>query len=261
MTPSLDDDLRLALALAGEADAITMQAFRRADLRVETKPDLTPVTEADRGVEQALRARIAAERPGDAVVGEEFGGSGDASRRWYLDPIDGTKNFVRGIPVFATLIGLQRDGEMVVGVCSAPGLGARWWAQRGGGAFADGRRIAVSRVASLGDAQLSYDTVPGFEEHGLGEQFLALARRCRRTRGFGDFWSHVLVAEGAVDVAVEPEVNPWDLAPLQVIVEEAGGRFTDLGGTARIDGGSAVSSNGLLHGEVLAALARNAGKE
>jgi histidinol-phosphatase len=254
MTPSLDDDLRLALELAGFADAITMAAFRSAELLVETKPDLTPVTEADRGVERELRARIAAERPGDAVVGEEFGSSGESSRRWYLDPIDGTKNFVRGVPVFATLIGLQRDGEMVVGVCSAPALGTRWWASRSGGAYADGRRIHVSAVRRIDDAHLAYDDVRGFEAAGLGERFLDLARRCWRSRGFGDFWSHVLVAEGAVDVAVEPEVNPWDLAPLQVIVEEAGGRFSDLRGVARIDGGSAVSSNGLLHDDVLAAL-------
>jgi histidinol-phosphatase len=256
MSWSVDDDLRLALELADIADAITMQAFRRADLRVETKPDLTPVTEADRGVEQALRARIESARRGDAVVGEEFGATGESARRWFLDPIDGTKNFVRGIPVFATLIGLEQDGEVVAGVCSAPALRARWWASRGGGAFADGRRIAVSGVAQLGDAQLSYDSVPGFEEEGLGAQFMSLARRCWRSRGFGDFWSHVLVAEGAVDVAVEPAVSPWDLAPLKVIVEEAGGRFTDLSGAARIDGGSAVSSNGLLHDDVLAALRR-----
>ena len=254
MTPSLDDDLRLALDLADVADAITLGAFRSADLRVETKPDLTPVTEADRGVERALRARIEVARPGDAVVGEEFGSSGESSRRWYLDPIDGTKNFVRGVPVFATLIGLQRDGEMIAGVCSAPALRMRWWASRGGGAFADGRRLHVSAIAALGDAQLSYDSVSGFEEAGLGERFLELTRRCWRTRGFGDFWSHVLVAEGAVDLAVEPVVSPWDLAPLQVIVEEAGGRFTDLSGAARIDGGSAVSTNGLLHDEVLACM-------
>jgi histidinol-phosphatase len=253
---SPDDDLHLALELADVADAMTTAAFRRSDLRVETKPDLTPVTEADRAVESALRERIESARPGDAVVGEEFGSSGESSRRWFLDPIDGTKNFVRGVPVFATLIALQQDGEVVAGVCSAPALHSRWWAARGSGAFADGRRIHVSAVNHLGDAQLSYDSVPGFEEEGLGERFLALARRCWRTRGFGDFWSHVLVAEGAVDVAVEPVVNPWDLAPLAVIVEEAGGRFTDLRGATRIDGGSAVSSNGLLHDTVLAALAR-----
>ena len=254
MAPSLEDDLRLALDCADVADRITLAAFRSESMRVESKADLTPVTEADRGTERALRERLAAERPGDAVVGEEFGVEGSGSRRWYLDPIDGTKNFVRRIPVFATLIGLEEDGEIVAGVCSAPALGMRWWASRGGGAFAGGRRLAVSGVDRLDAAQLSYDSVPGFEEHGLGAQFLALARRCQRTRGFGDFWSHVLVAEGAIEAAVEPEVNPWDLAPLKVIVEEAGGRFTDLRGAARIDGGSAVSSNGLLHDAILAAL-------
>src|SRR5579884_2811531 len=152
MAPPLDDDLRLAMELADAADAITMQAFRRADLRIDTKPDMTPVTEADRGVEEMLRARIAAVRAADAVVGEEFGASGESPRCWYLDPIDGTGNFVRGMPVFATLIALQVDGGSAVGVCSAPALRMRWWAARGGGAFADGRRIAVSRIARVEDA-------------------------------------------------------------------------------------------------------------
>lgn len=252
---SLDDDLHLALELAYVADALTMAAFRRRGLRVETKADRSPVTEADRRVEEALRERIALARPGDAVVGEEYGSdaaAAGATRRWFLDPIDGTRNFVRGIPVFATLIGLEEDGDIVVGVCSAPGMHARWWAARDMGAYESGRRIRVSDVASLDAAQLSYDSLSGFDAKGLGEPFLALARRCARTRGFGDFWSHVLVAEGAVEIGVEPEVKPWDLAPLKVIVEEAGGRFTDLAGAARIDGGSAVSSNGLLHDEVLA---------
>ena len=248
------NDLELALQLADIADRITLAAFRGESIRVESKADHTPVTDADRGTERALRDRLAEMRPGDAVVGEEYGVQGDAPRRWYLDPIDGTKNFVRRIPVFATLIGLEEDGVMVAGVCSAPALGMRWWASRGEGAYANGRRVEVSGVDRLDEAQLSYDSVPGFEEHGLGAQFLALARRCQRTRGFGDFWSHMLVAEGAIEFAVEPEVKPWDLAPLQVIVEEAGGRFTDLAGAARIDGGSAVSSNGLLHDAVLAAL-------
>ncbi len=254
--PGLDEDLQLALELADVADAITLAGFRGESMHVEAKPDRTPVTDVDRGAERALRERLASARPDDGVVGEEFGVSGSASRRWYLDPIDGTKNFVRRIPVFATLIGLEVDGEIVAGVCSAPALGQRWWASRGAGAFADGRRIAVSGVDRLDAAQLSYDSLPGFEEHGLGEAFLGLARRCARTRGFGDFWSHVMVAEGAIEIAVEPEVKPWDLAPLKVIVEEAGGRFTDLGGAARIDGGSAVSSNGLLHAAVLEALGR-----
>ncbi len=253
---ALEDDLQLALDLADAADAISMARFRSASLQVETKPDMTPVTEADRAVETMLRERIAAARPGDAVVGEEFGssGGGGVSRRWYLDPIDATGNYARGVPVFATLIALVVDGTSAVGVCSAPALQARWWASRGGGAYERGRAIHVSAVRHLGDAHLSYDDVRGFSSRGIGDRFLALARDCWRSRGFGDFWSHMMVAEGGVDVAVEPEVNPWDLAPLQVIVEEAGGRFTDLSGAARIDGGSAVSSNGLLHDAVLAAL-------
>jgi histidinol-phosphatase len=245
--------------LADLADGMTSARFRDLDLVVSTKPDLTPVTEVDKGVERALRQAIARARPGHGTVGEEYGAEGPTSWRWVLDPIDGTKNYVRGIPVWATCIALQRDagdaGEVSVGVVSAPALGRRWWASRGGGAFADGRPIRVSAVADLADAQLSYDSVPGFEACGLGERFLDLARRCWRTRGLGDFWSHVLVAEGAVDVAAEPEVSVWDVAAVQVIVEEAGGRFSDIGGTARPDGGSAVSTNGLLHDEVLAALA------
>ncbi len=233
---------------------MTLARFRDRELVVTTKPDLTPVTEADRSVERAIRDRIAIARPGHGVLGEEFGEEGADEWRWILDPIDGTKNYVRGIPIWATCIGLQHGDEMVVGVVSAPALGRRWWAARGKGAFADGKKIRVSAVADLADAQLSYDSVQGWEPHGLGEQFLGLARRCWRTRGLGDFWSHVLVAEGAVDVAAEPEVSVWDVAAIQVIVEEAGGRFTDLRGMARPDGGSAVSTNGLLHDEVLAAL-------
>jgi histidinol-phosphatase len=252
---SLADDLQLALELADAADAVAMAAFRSTTLRVDTKPDLSLVTEADTAVERLLRERIAAARPADGIIGEELGDDRrGAARRWYLDPIDGTGNFARGVPVFATLIALEQAGVPVVGVCSAPGLHARWWAARGRGAFESGRRLHVSQVSRIEDAHLSYDDVRGFEEQGLGEAFLALARRCWRTRGFGDFWSHVMVAEGGLDVAVEPVVNPWDLAPLQVIVEEAGGRFTDLAGAARFDGGSAVSSNGLLHDVVLAAL-------
>ena len=230
-----------------------MAAFR-GGLAVERKADGSPVTEADRAVERELRARLAAARPEDGVIGEEYGAEGGGERRWLLDPIDGTRNFVRGIPVFATLIALEVAGRIEVGVVSAPALGARWWAARGGGAHASGRRVRVSQVASLDQAQLAYDSVPGFAVRGLEERFLGLARRCGRTRGFGDFWSHVLVAEGCVEVAVEPEVSPWDLAPLIVIVEEAGGRFTDLDGRARIDGGSAVASNGILHDVVLDAL-------
>jgi len=252
----MDDNLTLALELADLADAMTLEQFRSDRLVVETKPDLTPVTEVDRAVEQLLRKRIGEERPDHGVVGEEFGSEGGGHARWILDPIDGTKNYVRGIPVFATLIALQTDGVGTIGVCSAPALGRRWWAARGLGAFADGQPIGVSGVGRLGEAQLCHSSLNLLEAHGLGERFLALARRCWRTRGFGDFWMHCLVAEGAADVAVEPEVSLWDLAALQVIVEEAGGRLTDLAGEARPDGGSVVTSNGLLHDEVVAALRR-----
>ena len=242
---------------------MTLARFRALDLVVSTKPDLTPVTDVDRQVELNLRKRITFKRPGHAVLGEEYGLEGAGPWRWILDPIDGTKNYVRGIPIWATCIALQHDDEVMVGVVSAPALGRRWWAARGEGAFAapaggrqpgTGQPIRVSKVTAVADAQMSYDSVPGFEPFGLGARFLDLARRCWRTRGLGDFWSHVLVAEGAVDIAVEPEVSVWDVAAIQVIVEEAGGRFTDLGGATRPDGGSAVSTNGLLHDEVLAAL-------
>jgi histidinol-phosphatase len=247
-------DLSYALELADLADAITTERFQADDLIVETKPDLSPVTEADRAVEQVLRKRIGEERPGHSVVGEEFGADDPGGARWILDPIDGTKNYLRGLPVWATLIAFEREGRVEVGVVSAPALARRWWAARGDGAFVNGRRIRVSKVADLSDAVLSYASLTSWEQHGLGEQFLTLARSCWRTRGFGDFWSHMLVAEGAADVAVEPEVELWDLAAPQVIVEEAGGRLTDLGGTPTPAGGSVVSSNGLLHHRVLTTL-------
>jgi len=245
MTP----DLALALALADEADKITMRHFR-ASFAVRTKADRTPVTEVDEAVERMIRERLARERPDDGIVGEEFGSEGSAARRWILDPIDATKNFIRGIPIFATLIALEDN----VGVVSAPALGRRWWASRGHGAFCNGAAIHVSDAATIETAHLGYDDVSGFEQHGLGDAFLALARRCQRSRGFGDFWTHMLVAEGAIDIAIEPQVALWDLAALQVIVEEAGGRFTDLQGNARADGGSAVSTNGRVHDAVLEAM-------
>jgi len=250
----MHSDLAFAFELADLADAITLERYLADDLVVETKPDRSPVTEADRAVEQALRKRIGEERPGHGVVGEEFGADQPGSTRWILDPIDGTKNYLRGVPVWATLIGLERDGAVVAGVVSAPALHRRWWAARGEGSFVNGRRIRVSRVTDLSDAVLSYASLGSWEQHGLGEQFHTLARACWRTRAFGDFWSHMLVAEGAADLAVEPEVNLWDLAAPQVIVEEAGGRFTDLGGTPTPAGGSVVSTNGLLHDRVLATL-------
>jgi histidinol-phosphatase len=210
-------------------------------------------------VERVARERLARERPGDGLLGEELGDAPAADtaarRRWIIDPIDGTKGYVRGLPVWATLLALEIDGRVDVGVVSAPALGRRWWARRGDGAFVNGASIRVSQVATLEDAQLSYDGIEDFDACGLAEEFLALVRRCWRTRAFGDFWSHVLVAEGSLDVSIEPcGLSPWDVAPLIVIVEEAGGRLTDLAGDARIDGGAALATNGKLHDAVLDAL-------
>ena len=257
---SLHDDLALAHELADAADAITLDRFGARNLVVSQKPDLTPVSDADLAVEQAVRQLLASRRPADAVLGEEDGETGTGPRRWVVDPVDGTKNFVRGVPVWASLVALQEDGVVTVGVVSAPALGRRWWAARGLGAWTtaaggDARRLQVSRVSALADASVSYSSLTGWEEQGRLPGFLQLTREVWRTRAYGDFWSHVLVAEGAVDASFEPEVSLWDLAPLLVVVEEAGGRFTDLSGAARADGGSAVCSNGLLHDDVLAALA------
>jgi histidinol-phosphatase len=259
------DDLALALRLADVADGITFARFQAADLRVERKPDRTPVTDADTATEDALRAVLAEERPGDAVLGEEgglaagHGAPAGATRAWVIDPIDGTKNYSRGVPVWATLIALTEGGRPTVAAVSAPALGRRWWAGLGGGAhLRDGRgatrRISVSGVRELGDACLSTTELSTWEELGALERYLELARRCWVVRAFGDFWQHVLVAEGALDLGIDAEANPWDLAAVQLIVTEAGGRFTDLSGADRFDGGSGVSSNGLVHAAALAAL-------
>jgi histidinol-phosphatase len=250
----VDADLTFALELADLADELTLPPFRTQAFEVETKADRTPVTEVDRAVERAIRERIERDRSDEVVVGEEYGAE-EGNVRWIVDPIDGTKNFVRGIPVFATLIALERSGELVVGAASAPALGRRWWAARGQGAFADGAPIQVSTISDLAEAQLCFGGLNAWRSAGRLDAFLALAARCTRTRGFGDFWMHMLVAEGSADVAAEPGVSLWDLAAVKVIVEEAGGRFTNLAGEARADGGSAVSTNGFLHQEVLAALA------
>jgi histidinol-phosphatase len=252
-------DLDLARRLADAADAITMQRFGAADLAVDAKPDLTPVTDADTTVERAIRDALSRERPDDAVSGEEFGSAGAGARRWVIDPIDGTKNFVRTVPVWATLIALLDGDEPAVGVVSAPALGRRWWAARGAGAWAGvgsaaPRRLAVSRVASLDDASLSYASLSGWAELGAREQFIALTDRVWRTRAFGDFWSYMLVAEGAVDLAAEPALSLWDMAALAPIVTEAGGRFTGLDGVPGPHQGNAAASNGLLHDAFLAAL-------
>src|SRR4051812_9287558 len=199
----MNADLTLALELADLADSISFPRFRADDLLVETKPDMTPVTEADRAVEEALRKRLATERPDHAVVGEEFGAD-SGSTRWIIDPIDGTKNYVRGVPVWGALIGLEVDGEIVTGVVSAPALGRRWWASKGEGAFADGRPMRVSRVAGLGDAFLSHASIEGWHEAGRSDRFDALSRRVWRARGVGGFLPHMLVAAGGGDAPGEP---------------------------------------------------------
>ena len=251
------DDLAFAHVLADTADRITTARFKAQDLRVSSKPDMTPVTDADTAVEQALRATLSRARPRDGVIGEEFGEvAGHGVRRWVIDPIDGTKNFVRGVPVWATLIALLENDEPVAGMVTAPALGRRWWAAKGCGAYA-GRRptagaaIHVSTVGELADASLSYSSLSGWEERGELGAFVDLTRSVWRTRAYGDFYSYVLLAEGAVDVACEPEVSLWDLAALAAIVTEAGGRFTDLSGRPGPAGGSAVATNGHLHEPVL----------
>jgi histidinol-phosphatase len=239
-------DLELALQLADAADAISVMRFR-SGLAFETKPDLTPVTEADRAVEARLREILAEARPNDAFLGEEHGVTGTGARRWIVDPIDGTRNYARGVPVWATLLALEDSGAVRLGVASAPALGRRWWAFRGTGAFANGDPIGVSSVERVEDAVLSF---------AYENELPDVARRAWHARGFGDFWAHMLVAEGAVDGAVDATgVNEWDLAAVQVIVEEAGGRFSDFTGVARIDGGGAITSNGLLHDELLGSIA------
>lgn len=251
-----NDDLRLAHVLADDADALTMDRFKALDLHVVHKADLTPVSDADHAVEDAVRRTLGRARPRDAVLGEERGSSGWGPRRWVVDPIDGTKNFVRGVPVWATLIALMVDDAVVAGVVSAPALGKRWWAAKEGGAWS-GRSLSsaqpcrVSDVSQLADASLSYSSLGGWDDLGRGEDFVALTRRCWRTRAYGDFWSHMLVAEGGVDVAVEPALELYDMAALAIVVSEAGGRFTSLGGVDGPHGGNALSTNGRLHEQVL----------
>jgi histidinol-phosphatase len=249
--------LTLALQLADQADQITMARFRAHDLHVTTKPDLTPVSEADQAVERALREQLKG-YDGHAVHGEEYGEDDldGATHRWVIDPIDGTKNYVRGVPIWATLIGLEVDGALVVGVVSAPALGMRWWAGRGQGAFRNGDRIGVSSVARLDDAHLSFawDTEGRFFADGIGDKMMALSHRCWRYRGIGDFWQHMLVAEGAFDISIDPIVARWDIAALIPIIEEAGGRWSALDGKTPADADSFVCTNGPLHDDVIAAL-------
>jgi histidinol-phosphatase len=234
-------DLDFALSLADDADAISLRRFRAADLRVETKPDLTPITDADKAIERALRERIARERPGEGVVGEEEG-EDTGSVRWIVDPIDGTKNFSRGIPVWATLIAVERDSAVVCGVASAPALGHRWWAALGAGAFRDGEQLHVSKIARLDEATVSC---------AYARDLARFEDVVRHARGFGDFWQHMLVAEGAVEIAVDAALARWDVAALEPIVTEAGGRLDTL------PNGQSVSTNGLLHDAAVSRLTRS----
>jgi len=246
------DDLRLAHLLADDADSISSDRFKALDLHVMTKPDLTPVSDADQAVEESLRRTLSRARTRDAVTGEEQGTTGTSARRWIIDPIDGTKNYVRGVPVWATLIALAVEDEVVMSVVSAPQLGRRWWASKGDGSWTGKSLLKASRnhvsdVRRLEDASLAYSSLSGWEERGRLEDFLALMRRCWRTRGYGDFWSYMLVAEGAVDIAAEPELAVYDMAALVPIVTEAGGTFTALDGTEGPWGGNALATNDHLH--------------
>ncbi|RBM11929.1 histidinol-phosphatase [Streptomyces sp. PT12] len=258
--PDYHDDLRLAHVLADAADAATMERFKALDLTVETKPDMTPVTEADRAAEEVIRSVLQRARPRDAVLGEEFGNEGQGPRRWVIDPIDGTKNYVRGVPVWATLIALVERGaggdRPVVGVVSAPALSRRWWAALGAGAYTgrsltSATRLRVSGVERLADASFSYSSLTGWEERDRLDGLLRLSRDCWRTRAYGDFWSYMMVAEGSVDLCAEPELSLWDMAAPAIVVQEAGGRFTGLDGRDGPHGGDAAASNGLLHDELL----------
>jgi histidinol-phosphatase len=254
------NDLALAMRLADAADSITLARYQSIDLVVTTKPDNTPVTDADKATEEALRALIKNHRPDDGIVGEEFGDdAGGAERYWVIDPIDGTKNFLRGVPTWATLIGLiekQSDGSevAVVGVVSAPALFRRWHACEGNGAFvsvnkAAPERIKVSQVSEIKDASISYSDFNGWGQRLA--PFQDLLESAWRTRGIGDFWSHMLVAEGAVDVAAEPSLALWDMAALDIIVREAGGRFTNLDGVDGSLGGNGLSTNSLIHQKIV----------
>jgi histidinol-phosphatase len=260
MSTTRGNDLALALRLADAADSITLARYQSIDLIVSTKPDNTPVTDADKASEEAIRALLKSHRPDDGIVGEEFGNdAGGADRYWVIDPIDGTKNFLRGVPTWATLIGLierQSDGSevVVVGVVSAPALFRRWYASDGNGAFvsvnkAAPEKISVSQVSEIKDASIAYSDFIGWKERLA--PFQELMEQAWRTRGIGDFWSHMLVAEGAVDVAAEPSLAIWDMAALDIIVREAGGRFTNVAGVDGSLGGSGLSTNAAIHQKIV----------
>lgn len=249
MTATAADWLPLLTEIADRADPIALRYFRAADLAVDAKADESPVTVADRAIEEAARELVGRRHPGLGIFGEEFGETGAAGEaRLIIDPIDGTRNFVRGIPFFASLLAVEVAGEVVAGLVSAPALGQRWRAARGHGAFCGSRPLRVSAVRELAQAQIFHGDLSGTEP-SPPPGAAALFRRAQRTRGFGDFYQHLLVAEGAGEFAIDPSVKPWDVAALQVIVEEAGGRATTLEGERAIAGGSLISSNRLLHEE------------
>lgn len=259
--PDAGDDLALALNLADLADAAALAHYGNPDLAIRAKPDRSLVSAADTAVETELRSVLARRRPDDAIVGEELGrGAPGASRQWIIDPIDATDNFIRGVPVWATLIALVDGGRAVVGVVSAPALGRRWWAVTGGGAWArepgrSARRLAVSRVASPELASLSYSDLAGWSAIGRREQALTIIQQVARTRAFGDFWSYMLLAEGAIDLVIDPALALWDVAALIPIVREAGGVITSLDGGDPLGVGAVLASNGLLHQHLVAGMA------
>jgi histidinol-phosphatase len=252
-------DLELAFELADAADAISLERFRALDLRVESKPDRSPVTDADRSVEQAIKAILANKAPSDALIGEEYGNTGSASRTWIIDPIDGTANYLRGVQVWATLIALAVDGKPVVSVVSAPAMGRRWWAAPEIGAFTkdiDGstRELKVSAINELENASLSYNNLQLWDQAGKLTALTELSRKIWRTRAYGDFWSYMLLAEGAVDIVAEHDLKIYDIAALVPIVEIAGGKFTALDGPLTAETSSVLATNGNLHAAVSAEL-------
>jgi histidinol-phosphatase len=266
----LDAWLVFALGCCDAADALALQHFRR-DLVIETKPDQTFVTQVDQAIERMVRSLISGAYPDHGLVGEEYGTEeGTGTVRWYIDPIDGTHNFMRGVPLFGTLLAVEEEGEIMVGVMSAPAIGERWYARRGGGTWAVGsigpgagvpRRIGVSRVAAIADALVLYSSPLDVAASGEAPGFDALIRSAWRDRGFGDFWGYALVAEGAAEAMIEVGPNSWDLAAPSIVVEEAGGRMTDLHGERTIHAGTALATNGRLHDEIVDRLAGGRGRD
>ena len=260
MDQTLADDLQLALSIAKKANEQSMARFRALDLEITTKPDRSPVTDADKSVENIIREQLSKQRPNDSIIGEEFGTSGDSERVWIIDPIDGTANFLRGVPVWATLIGLRVDGEYVLGVVSAPAMHRTWWAAAGHGAFTEDvdstvREINVSSVKNIADASFSFSSIELWQQSGQIENLLAISEQVWRTRAYGDFWSHMLVAEGVVDISAENDLKIYDWAALAPIVREAGGIFRDQSGELNDETSAVMASNGLLDADLAKLLA------